>query len=353
MKKRLTMNEVYDKLEKSTPIPLLNLRTLSESEMPDWYKNYGLGGSDFREIDYLSVLKFGDFVLDKFVWDDDIYTIHQDLLMHLQKLSLLFYRQRKLTYDKLWEIESITFNPINNYDSHTKSTTTRTGSENDVNNKEFGKTIENIQNGTVTDSLVKNGSETVATKNNQTETNARDLNTTVNIIEKNNQSVTVTDTKRQSYKDKHTLTAYANNEVDATERTYEGDGDTNVTTFSGDGDTTNTVNNGTETTIKSYTGDADTTEQSFNNRKDEKTTTYNNLKNETNERVTNDREEHTKTYNAVTDTFEETKSGNIGVTTSTAMLTEFVNFYYNYSFFDRLIGDFVQFICRADFETEV
>ena len=103
------MNEVYDKLEKSTPIPLLNLRTLSETDMPDWYKYYGLGGSEFREIDYYSILKFGDFVLDKFVWDDDIYTIHQDLLMHLQKLSLLFYRQRKLTYDKLWEIESITF----------------------------------------------------------------------------------------------------------------------------------------------------------------------------------------------------------------------------------------------------
>ena len=352
MKKRLTMNEVYDKLEKSTPIPLLNLRTLSDVEMPEWYKNYGLGGSEFREIDYYAILKFGDFVLDKFVWDDDIYTIHQDLLMQLQKLSLLFYRQRKLTYDKLWEIESITFNPINNYDSHTKSTTTRTGSENDVNNKEFGKTTENIQSGSVTDTLLKTGSETISTKNNQTETNARDINTSVDVTSKNNQSVTVTDTKNQSYKDTHTLSAYATSEVDATERTYNGNGDTNVTTFSGDADTTNTVNSGMETTTKSYTGDADTTEQSFNNRKDEKTTTYNNLKNETTERVINDKEEHTKTYNAVTDTFEETKSGNIGVTTSTAMLTEFVNFYGNYSFFERLIGDFVQFICRADFETE-
>ena len=353
MKKRLKMNEVYDKLEKSTPIPLLNLRTLSEAEMPEWYKHYGLGGSEFREIDYYSVLKFGDFVLDKFVWDDDIYTIQQDLVMHLQKLSLLFYRQRKLTYDTLWEIESIAFNPINNFDSHTKSTTTRTGSENDVNNKEFGKTTENIQSGSVTDSLIKTGSETVATKNNQTETNAKDLNTSVDVTSKNNQSVTVTDTKRQSYKDRHTLTAYANNEVDATERTYAGDGDTNVTSFSGDGDTTNTLNSGTETITKTYTGDADTTEQSFNNRKDEKTIIYNNLKNATTERVNTDREEHTKTYNAVMDTFEEIKSGNIGVTTSTAMLTEFVNFYGNYSFFERLIGDFVQFICRADFETEV
>lgn len=353
MKKRLTMNEVYDKLEKSTPIPLLNLRTLSEVEMPEWYKNYGLGGSEFREIDYYAILKFGDFVLDKFVWDDNIYTIHQDLLMHLQKLSLLFYRQRKLTYDKLWEIESITFNPINNYDSHKMSTMVRTGSEKDVNNKEFGKTTENVQSGTVTDSLLKTGSETVATKNNQTEKNVRDLNTSVDVTVKNNQSVTVTDTKKQSYKDRHTLTAYANNEVDATERIYTGDGDTNVTTFSGDGDMTNTKNTGTDTTTTSYTGNADTTEQTFNNRKDEKTINYDNLKNVTTENVTKDTEENTKTYNEVTDTFEETQTGNIGVTTSTAMLTEFVNFYGNYSFFERLIGDFVQFICRADFETEV
>lgn len=352
MKKRLTMSEVYDKLEKSTPVPLLYLRTLAETDMPEWYKHYGLSGLEFREIDYFAVLKFSDFVLDRFVWDDDIYTIQQDLETHLRKLSLLFYRQRKLTYDKLWEIESITFNPINNYDSHTKSKTIRTGSENDVNNKEYGKMIENIQSGSVTDSLVKTGSETVATKNNQKEINTKELDTSVDVTTKNNQSVTVTDTKRQSYKDEHTLTAYASNEVDATERTYAGDGDTNVTTFSGDGDTTNTVNSGTDTTIKSYTGDADTTEQSFNNRKDEKTTTYNDLKNVTTESVTKDSEERTKTYNAVTDAFEEIKSGNIGVTTSTAMLTEFVDFYGNYSFFERLISDFIQFICRVDFETE-
>lgn len=350
MKKRLTMAEVIKRIQYNTDsesnVPLLNI-TLTD--LPEWYNAYK---ANYSVIDDFVLTKFSDFVLDGYEAPNGVVTLAV-LESFLKRKSNSFYMLRKLTYDKLWEIESITFNPINNYDSHTKSTTTRTGSENDVNNKEFGKTTENIQSGSVTDSLVKSGSETVATKNNQTETNARDLRTLVDVTSKNNQSVTVTDTKRQSYKDKHTLTAYANNEVDATERTYTGDGDTNVTTFSGDGDTTNTVNSGTETTTKSYTGDADTTEQSFNNRKDEKTTTYNNLKNETTERVNNDREEHTKTYNAVTDTFEETKSGNIGVTTSTTMLTEFVNFYSNYSFFVRLIGDFVQFICRADFETEV
>lgn len=340
MKKRLTIKELVADLRKhNNPLIPINVE-----DPPEWLLSYN---DHSASIDRIAIKKFGSFVFDS---DETVYSEYfPDYLLD----CFAFYYQRKLTYDKLWEIESITFNPINNYDSHKKSTMVRTGAENDTNNKEYGKTTENTQTGSVTDSLVKSGSETVATKNNQTETNARELNTAVDVTAKNNQSVTVTDTKKQSYTDKHTLTAYANNEVDATERTYAGNGDTNVTTFSGEGDTTNTVNSGTDTVTKSYTGNADTTEQSFDNRKDEKTTTYNDLKNITSESVTKDREEHTKTYNAVTDTFEETQSGNIGVTTSTAMLSEFVNFYSNYSFFERLIGDFVQFICRADFETEV
>ena len=349
-KKRLTMSEVIKEIQYNAHseynVPLLNI-TLSD--LPEWYNAYK---ENYSFIDEFVVTKFSDYVLDNYESVNGTIT-PAVLVAFLKRKSNSFYMLRKLTYDKLWEIESITFNPINNYDSHKKSTMVRTGAENDLNNKLYEKMTENTQNGSVVDSLEKSGTETVATKNNQTETNARELNTATNVTAKNNQSVTVTDTKRQSYKDSHTLTAYANNEVDATERTYAGDGDTNITTFSGDGDTNNTTNTGTDTTTKSYTGDADTTEQSFNQRKDEKTTTYNDLKTIVSENVTKDTEERTKTYNAVTDTFEEMQSGNIGVTTSTAMLQEFVQFYGNYSFFECLIGDFVQFICRADFETGV
>ena len=340
MKKRLTIKELVVDLRKhNNPLIPINIET-----PPEWLSAYN---EHSASIDRIAIKKFGSFVFDS---DATVYSEYfPDYLLD----CFAFYYQRKLTYDKLWDIESITFNPINNYDSHKMSKTVRTGSEKDVNNKEFGKITENEQSGSVIDCLLKTGSETVASKNNQIEKKTRELDTSVDVTAKNNQSVTVTDTKNQSYKDKHTLTAYTNNEVDATERTYAGDGDTNVTTFSGDGDTTNTKNTGTDTTTTTYMGDADTTEQTFNNRKDEKTTKYDNLKNVTNENVTKDTEENTKIYNAVTDTFEETQSGNIGVTTSTAMLSEFVNFYSNYSFFERLIGDFVQFICRADFETEV
>lgn len=290
MKRRLTMRELYDKISgASTPTPLLNLRTLPESEMPEWYKQYGLTGTEFREIDYYSVLKFGDFVLDKFVWNDDNYTIQQDLETHLRKLSLLFYRQKKLTYDKLWEIESITFNPIHNYDSNIRRTNTRTGSESETATEAGTNKNTRTETGGTTDTNKRSGSE-------------KDTNTSTNTNEET-----------------HSVTSYNTNEIDKNEN----------------------VQNNELTATHTYNDVLDVRTAVFNDRQ-----TLDNGENG-NERNA------TKTYNSVTDTFEETHSGNIGVTTSTAMLSEFVNFYGNYSFFERLISDFVQFICRANFETEV
>lgn len=289
MRKRLTMREVYDKLEIATPTPLLYLRTLPELEMPEWYKQYGLSGTEFREIDYYAVLKFGDFVLDKFVWDDDIYTIQQDLVTHLRKLSLLFYYQKKLTYDKLWEIESITFNPIHNYDSNIRRINTRTGSESETATEAGTNKNTRTEMGGTTDTNKRSGSE-------------KDTNTN---------SSTNTET--------HSVTSYNTNEINKNEN----------------------VQNNEFTATHTY-----------NDVLDERTTSYNDRQTLDSGENGNERNA-TKTYNAVTDTFEETHSGNIGVTTSTAMLSEFVDFYGNYSFFEHLISDFVQFICRADFETEV
>ena len=289
MRKRLTMKEVYDKLEIGTPTPLLHLRTLPESDTPEWYKQYALSGTEFREIDYYVVLKFRDFVLDNFVWDDDIYTIQQDLETHLRKLSLLFYYQKKLTYDKLWEIESITFNPIHNYDSNIRRTNTRTGSESETATEAGTNKNTRTEIGSTTDTNKRSGSE-------------KDTNTNTN---------TNTET--------HSVTSYNTNEIDKNE---------------------NVQNNELTAT------------HTYNDVLDERTTSYNDRQTLDSEENGNERNA-TKTYNSVTDTFEETHSGNIGVTTSTAMLSEFADFYGNYSFFEHLISDFVQFICRADFETEV
>lgn len=454
-KKRLTIEQVFkithNNAQEEYNIPLLNVTVPNNSE---WYNAYK---EQYQYIDDYVNTFFSDFVLDNFSYVEDTIPT-APLQTFLKRKSNLFFMLKKLTYDKLWEIESITFNPINNYDSHKKSTMTRTGSESDRANKEFEKVVTNTKTGSFSDTLTKSGSETLATKNNQTikvdntsdgstdiatknnqtttettknnqsmtettknnqsmtettknnqtETVLHALATENNVATKNNQSSTTTTKNNQSYKDTHTLTAYANNEVNATTRTYEvgngdtvvtdftgdadtvkstntgtntdtttytgegdtkkteydGDGDTRTTEYTGDGDTKTTAYSGNADTVNTtdtihavntttYTGDADTTEQSFNNRKDSRITNYDNLKDITNEGVTKDTAERTKTYNSVTDTFEETHSGNIGVTTSTAMLSEFVDFYGHYSFFEHLISDFVQFICRVDFETEV
>ena len=287
MKRRLTMTEVYDFVDGSTsPVPLINL-SLGENA-PEWYKEY-TNATNYMDIDYLVVTKYSDFVFSDFETAENGTVDFIALRSLLSKKSRLFYAMKKLTYDKLWEIESISFNPIHNYDSNISRKSVRTGSESD-------KETESGKN-----------------KNSRTETGGT--------IDKNMRSGSEKDTStsKLSNKETHSVSSYNTNEIDKNEN--EQDNEASAT-------------------------------HTYNDLLDERTTTFK-------DRQTVDDEEKdskrnvTKTYNSVTDTFEETHSGNIGVTTSTAMLNEFVDFYNNYSFFERLIGDFVQFICRADFETEV
>ena len=125
--------------------------------------------------------------------------------------------------------------------------------------------------------------------------------TTGNVINslKNNQTETT----------KNEPTSYTTNLVDTTTTEYSGDADTN-TTF--------------------YDDLQNTKENSYNNRKD--TTTHN--------------------YNDITDKHEAHIHGNIGVTTATAMMTEYVDFYSTYNFWVKFWGIYVTINCRADFCTE-
>lgn len=287
MKRRLTMKEVYDFVDGSTsPVPFINL-SLGENA-PDWYKEY-TKATNYMDIDYLAVTKYSDFVLNDFETDEKGIVDFIALRSLLSKKSRLFYAMKKLTYNKLWEIESITFNPIHNYDSNISRKSVRTGSESDTE------------------------TEAGTNKNARTETGGT--------IDKNKRSGSEKDTNTNtgSNTETHSVTSYNTNEIDKNENVQN--------------------NEATATHI-------------YNDVLDERTTTFNDRQTIDDEKTSNERNA-TKTYNSVTDTFEETHSGNIGVTTSTAMLHEFVNFYQNYSFFERLISDFVQFICRADFEMEV
>lgn len=101
--------------------------------------------------------------------------------------------------------------------------------------------------------------------------------------------------------------------------------------------TTNLV----DTSTTEYSGDADTNTTSYDNLQNSKENNYNNRKDTT-----------THTYNNIQDKHEAHIHGNIGVTTATAMMTEYVDFYSTYNFWVKFWEIYVTINCRADFCTE-
>lgn len=101
--------------------------------------------------------------------------------------------------------------------------------------------------------------------------------------------------------------------------------------------TTNLV----DTSTTEYSGDADTN-----------TTSYDNLQNTKENNYTNRKDTTTHTYNDIKDKHEAHIHGNIGITTATAMMTEYVDFYSTYNFWVKFWKIYVTINCRADFCTE-
>lgn len=148
-------------------------------------------------------------------------------------------------------------------------------------------------------STVRSGNETTELDKVGTE---KETSTTSGAVEnaiKNNQAETV----------KNEPTSYTTNLIDTSTTEYSGDADTSTTT---------------------YNGLTDVKETEYTDRKD--TTTHN--------------------YNDITDKHEAHIHGNIGVTTATAMMTEYVDFYSTYNFWVKFWEIYVKINCRADFCTE-
>ena len=184
--------------------------------------------------------------------------------------SNLFIKSCKSSLDKLWELESVNFSPIENYDRYEDISTIRSGNE----------TTELDKTGTEKETSTTNGSVENAIKNNQTETV------------------------------KNEPTSYTTNLVDTSTTEYSGSADTSTTT---------------------YNGLTDIKETAYTNRKD--TTTHN--------------------YNNITDKHEAHIHGNIGVTTATAMMTEYVDFYSTYKFWEEFWKMYGTVNFRADYNTEM
>ena len=115
-------------------------------------------------------------------------------------------------------------------------------------------------------------------------------------------------------------------------------------------------NNQTETTKNeptSYTSNlVDTSTTEYSGDADTNTTSYDNWQNTKENNYTNRKDTTTHTYNNIQDKHEAHIHGNIGVTTATAMMSEFVSFYSTYNFWVKFWEIYVKINCRADFCTE-
>ena len=204
----------------------------------------------------------------------------------LYKNFKLFTFKHKITVDKLFEIDAITFNPIHNYDKTVRSTNVKTGESVSQNVKDGAETN--------TTTLSKVGTE------NNTSVQSGGMSTN--------------DTLTEETTTLNSDTAYNTNLVNSNK----------VTTNSSPTSTT-TYNDFTTSNTLSFEGRQDTNinRLEFDNRRDTDTTTYNDI----------------------TDTYTETTQGNIGVTTSTQMLSEFEQFYYSYSFWSLFWSLYITDFC--------
>lgn len=261
--KLATMTKIKDYITKNNlSISLINKATLGDSGWEQMYKD------NATIIDNICYRLYGQNVLEDTAdptITNDTATLTSELLFN----SNLFINSCKSSINRLWELESVNFSPIENYDRYEDISTVRSGNE----------TTELDKAGTEKETSTTNGAVENAVKNNQTE-----------IV-------------------KNEPTSYTSNLIDTSTTEYSGNADTSTTT---------------------YNGLTDVKETAYTDRKD--TTTHN--------------------YNNITDKHEAHIHGNIGVTTATAMMSEFVSFYSTYNFWVKFWEIYVKINCRADFCTE-
>lgn len=246
----------------SDDIKLLPESTLLDNAWCNFYK------ANYKSIDILAYKMFGSYVLEDV--ENPLKTLDTTTLIEELSLNAAMFLETNETYlNRLWEIEALSFSPVENYDRF--------------------EDIKDIRSGDEITTLIKTGNENEVNTTNGNVSNAV----------KNNQKEI----------NKSEPTSYTTNLID--------------------------------TTTTEYTGDSDTSSTTYNALTNEKNTTYNNVK-----------DDNTHVYNDVTDSHTAHIHGNIGVTTSTAMASEYVSFYTSYNFWLKFWNMYIKFNCRADFCTE-
>ena len=245
----------------------------------DYYSQYI---HNHYDIDNIINNDYGDYNITN-IDNDSTWEIVSDVL---NKNFKLFTFKHKITIDKLFEIDNISFNPIYNYDKTVVSSNIKSGES----------VSENIKAGTETNTTthLKAGTEN---------------NTSVQ-----SGGMTIDDIIAEETTTLNSDTAYNTNLVNSNK----------------------VMSNGTPSSTTTYNDLTTKNTLSFENRQD---TNTNKLE------FDGRRDTDTTTYNDITDRYTETTQGNIGVTTSTQMLSEYTQFYYSYSFWSLFWSLYIADFC--------
>jgi len=250
-----------------------------------------------------------------------------DIISELTKINAGFLSQNYTALKKLWELEAVKFNPVYNYDRTSTITAVRSGTESNVRAYDGSQTSDHTED-KYTDVFTD---EVGARKTIDTDKFGKYTDTTNgtnNVEHKNNQSKI----------SKHHDTSYNTNLINTDEVQYSGNADednTKIQSTSNYGERSNVSESNTDTATDKTTNDISARHYSD-------TLTYNN-------RTDTD----TKEYHNVTDVTTEKTEGNIGVTTATAMMTEFLEFYVNYSFWNKFWELWIAYAASPTFDRDM
>lgn len=236
-------------------------------------------------IDGMLKTMYGNYVLPDISspFETDKYIIVDERI----KISEQFVTVCEKPLERLWELESVTFNPVENYDRYEKLSHVKTGSEEVSGGNKADNTDIKADTGTDIETVTQSGDVT-STNSGGIESKEDNIDTSYNTNLVNTVSSNTTDTTK-------TVTAY--NKLE-------------------------TKTNNEKGTTTTYTHKVDETRN------------------------------ESKVYNAVTDAEDNHIHGNIGVTTATAMMTEYVSFYDSYNFWVKFWELYIKMFASPIFETD-
>lgn len=255
------------------------------SDKPYW----AVYNNNHKAIDALLRNKYSCFVIPEVSAPHEVgYPSNPDVVFdELTALSDEMLIALTSSLDKLWELETVKFSPIENYDRYEDLETTRTGTETDT----------TTQTGSETNVNTPSGSDVTTTKLTGT---VKETNGGQRVNSQDNVN-----------------TSYNTNEV------------TKVTDTTADNTTHETDYNNATTEVNYSAGVANTNVHTLDNIVTEGVKEYANVKD--------------KAVNHI--------HGNIGVTTATAMMVEYVSFYDTYNFWTKFWDMYITLFASPIFET--